>query len=42
MKEAKQILGQRMTSGHDTRGLNLDIIVEKKSFKEVTFELRPY
>ena len=42
MKGTKQILGQRVTTGHDTRGLNLDIIVKKKSFKEVTFELRPY
>ena len=42
MKGTKQILGQRVTTDHDTGGLHLDITVKEKSFKEVTFELRPY
>lgn len=41
MKKIKQVIGQRVTNGDDIGEPNLDIIVKKESFKDVTFELRP-
>lgn len=39
MKKIKQVIGQRVTNCDDIRGLNLDIVVKKKSFMLVTSEL---